>query len=164
MSTSQFHTDPSVQHIGSTQRSHGVIHTFSAPKTPQFNTKIPRFPTKNPSVPHQKPLSSTQGCVELRGLQCGTEGFLLLHWGVELRSFRCGTEGFLVLNQGVFGVELRGFWRGTDGCWTEEFLVWNWGNFGAEKDWPFCVELMCWTEGVWNWGGPVKTYAINSGN
>ena len=20
-------------------------------------------------------------------------------------------------------------------------------DFGAEKEWPFCVELMCWTEG-----------------
>ena len=46
--------------------------------------------------------------------------------GVELRGFWCGTEGF-VLNWGVFGGELR--------------------DFGAEKEWPFCVELMCWTEG-----------------
>ena len=23
----------------------------------------------------------------------------------------------------------------------------NWRNLGDEKEWPFCVELMCWTEG-----------------
>ena len=39
-------------------------------------------------------------------------------------------------------VELRGFWFETEG-----FLVWNSGILGAEKEWPFCVELMCWTEG-----------------
>ena len=60
---------PSVQHIGSTQQPH-------------------LFRTQNPSVQHQKPLSSTQflseGCVELRGFLCGTEGF----W--------CWTEEFSV--------------------------------------------------------------------
>ena len=42
----------------------------------------------------------------------------------------CGTEGLLVLNLGVFGLELRGFYCGTEGyvelrgfrCGTEEFL------------------------------------------
>ena len=33
-------------------------------------------------------------------------------------------------------------------CWTEGFLVLNWRILEAEKAWPFCVELMCWTEGV----------------
>ena len=33
-----------------------------------------------------------------------------------------------------FGAELRGF------------LVWNWGIL-TKKEWPFCVELMFWTEG-----------------
>ena len=34
--------------------------------------------------------------------------------GVELRGFWCGTEGVLVLNLGVLGVELRGFWCGAE--------------------------------------------------
>ena len=43
----------------------------------------------------------------------------------------------------------------------EGILVWNWGTLEAEKVWPFCVELMCWTEGgvelrgtlwsIWHW-------------
>ena len=39
--------------------------------------------------------------------------------GRELRNMChtfCGTEEFLVLNRGVFGVQLRGFRCGTDGC------------------------------------------------
>ena len=32
-------------------------------------------------------------------------------------------------------------------CWTEGFFVWNWRISRAEKEWPFCAELMCWTEG-----------------
>ena len=73
----------------------------------------------------------TEGCVELRGFRCENEGC------VDLRGFRCGTEG---------GVELRG-------GWTEGFLVFNWGISGAEKERPFCVELMCWTEGDPNLSG-----------
>ena len=60
-----------------------------------------------------------------------------------------------MLNWGVFGVELRGFWCWTEGCvelrgfccWTEGFWVWNWEILRAENELPFCVELMCWTEG-----------------
>ena len=52
--------------------------------------------------------------------------------GVELRGFWCGTEGF-VLNWGVFGVELRDFWG-----WKGVVQKWNW-----------CVELR---GSVWNWG------------
>ena len=45
----------------------------------------------------------------------------------------CGTEGILMWNCGGFGVELRGFWCGTEGflvlsaevCGTEKFAVWN---------------------------------------
>ena len=75
---------------------------------PQLNTSVPH----KRAIPFQprKSLSSTlkplrqrkalykrvlqffsEGCVELRGFWCETEG-------VELRSFRCGTEGVLVLN------------------------------------------------------------------
>ena len=107
----------------------------------------PRFHTKSPSVQHQKPLSSTPKPPN-RGV-CGTEGFSVGNWeGLELRDVLCGTEGG-GSNWGVFGVELRGLW-----CGTERFFVWNWEIFRAEKEGPSCVDLMCWTEGLWNWGGP----------
>ena len=57
----------------------------------------------------------------------GTNWFLI--WSGTKGS---GTEEFLVWNQEVY--------------WTEDFLGWNWAILGAEKKWPFCVELMCWTE------------------
>ena len=76
------------------------------------------------TVPHQKSLR-TEGCVELRGFRCGTEGC------AELRAY---------------GVELRVVWN-WGMCGTEGFLVWNRGLLGPENEWPFCVELMCWTEG-----------------
>ena len=31
--------------------------------------------------------------------------------------------------------------------WTDAFFVWNWRIFGTGKEWPFCVELTCWSEG-----------------
>ena len=126
---------PSVQHISST------------PKTPQFNTplsstpKTSQFNTKTPSVPHQKPLSSTHPLVKTVKLAYIVEELFFV-WEV------CWTEGFLVRN-----------WRE---CWTKRFLVWNWGvfgvelrNFGGWKKWPFCVELMCWTE-----RDPLKFYFL----
>ena len=62
---------PSVQHIGSTLGPH------------VFSTQNHPVQHQNPSVPHQKPLSftsplsSTQGCMELGGFRCGTEGFFV---------------------------------------------------------------------------------------
>ena len=52
------------------------------------------------------------------------------------------------------------FWCWTDGC-VEHIVfcvnltvfVLNWRILEAEKEWLFCVELMCWTDGVLNWGG-----------
>ena len=42
-----------------------------------------------------------------------------------MRVFWGGTEGG-VFNLGVFGVEMRDFYCGTEGVWrTKEFLVWN---------------------------------------
>ena len=64
MSTPQFHTDPSVQHKGS---------TFSAPKIPQFKTKALSSTLKNPQF-FPKPLRSTpknsqfKECVGLKGV------------------------------------------------------------------------------------------------
>ena len=89
------------------------------------------------------------------GFRCWTKGFLVFKWGVfgvELRSFWCGTEGFGreprgVLNWKIFDAEVRG-------------LVWNRGVFGVELrvffaklrdvfNWEvFGVEL----RGVLNWG------------
>ena len=110
---SSTHT-PSVQHVGSIQGPHlfstrnlSVPHQkllSSTPKLPHFNTpfsstpKLPQFQTQNPS--------------ELKGL---------LNWAV------CGTEGFLVWNWGIFGVEPRGFWWGTEGFWLKKSgpFVWN---------------------------------------
>ena len=39
-----------------------------------------------------------------------------------------------MLNRGVLGVELRGYWCGTEGflVWNRVFLVWNSGVFGVE--------------------------------
>ena len=76
-------------------------------------------------------------------------------FGVELRSFWCGTEQFWCWTEGC--VELRNFWCGTEGflvwnwgvCWTEGFPVWNWLVFGVELR-DFGVEVRdfgCW-EGV----------------
>ena len=130
-------TPPSVQHISSTQKGHFLL----APKSLSSTPKIPQFQTK-------KPLSSTSKTPQFYtplNFTPKTGGGVFVYlfevFDVELRGFRCGTEGVSVLNWGVFGVELRGL------CWTEGFLVWNWGILGAEKELPFCVELMCWTEG-----------------
>ena len=124
-------TPPSVQHISSTQKG----QSFSAPEIPQFHTK-------NSSVQHN-PLSSTPETPQFNTSPSVPHQKTLSSthplsstpknplFGVELRGFWCGTEGC---------VELRGFW-----CWTERFLVWNWGISGAEKEWPFCVQLMCLT-------------------
>ena len=149
MFTLQFHTDPSVQHISSTQK----VHSFSAPKTPQFHTinssvhHIPQIHIAYIELFLVWGVSWTEGCVELRGVW---------NWGVfgvELLGFWCGTEGFWCWTEEC--VELRGFWCGTEGCvelrgfrcGTECFwelkrsgpFVWNW-----------CVELTgfwCGTEG-----------------
>ena len=56
-------------------------------------------------------------------------------------------------NWGGFGVELRGFW-----CGTEGFLVWNWGIFEAEKVWS-----RSGTD-VLNWGGLCGTEGYSSPN
>ena len=50
-------------------------------------------------------------------------------------------------------VELRGF-----RYWTKGYLVLNWGMLGAEKEWPFCVELMCWTEGCGTEGDSLRIH------
>ena len=78
MSTPQFHTDPSVQHKGS---------TFSAPKIPQFKTKALSSTLKNPQF-LPKPLSSTPKNFSVQGV-CGTEG------RVELRGFGVGLRSML---------------------------------------------------------------------
>ena len=126
-------------------------HTFSAPARPQFTPKsrssIPKtsqFHTKNPlvqytpqfqiknfSVQHQDPLSCTHPSLK----QQKPEGFFSLELGG-------------VLNRRVFGVELRGFWCGTEGCVEQRVLLWNWRFFGVEL--RGCVELRdfwCGTEG-----------------
>ena len=114
---------PSVQHISSTQ----WLRLFSI---------------HDPSVQHQKPLSWTRPSVQH---PLGSTHPSVPHpprsthknrHYVELNGLRCWTEGFLVFNWGV--------------RWTEGFLVLYWGIFGPEREWPFCVELLSWTEGVWN--------------
>ena len=126
-------------------------HTFSAPKIPQFHTK-------NPSVPHQKPLSSTRKPPQFHTKNPSVPSPQFhtknpsVQYSFSLRdvwNWVVFSEAFFVLNWGILGVELRGFW-----CWTEGFLLWKWGVFGVglrdfevEKEWPFCVELMCWTQG-----------------
>ena len=62
LSSPQFHTDPSLKHISSTQGPHLFstqnlsVQNLKAlsltPKTPQFHATIPQFYTKNLSVPH----------------------------------------------------------------------------------------------------------------
>ena len=137
---------PSVQHIGSirrpnffsTQNPSGQYHkpVSSTPKSLSFIPKTPQFNKKPPSVKHQKPLSSTPKPTHLNSswgvLSLDQRG--VLNWSVSGVELRGGSEGLMVWNREVFGVELR--------------------HLGAEKEWPFCVELMCWTEELWNWGGP----------
>ena len=91
-------------------------HTFSAPKTSQFNTKIHQFHSKNPlsftpKTPQFRPaLSSTQKTPQFNTV------------------FVWGTEGSLVWNWRFFGVRLRdsGGWKGVALlCGTD---VLNWGE------------------------------------
>ena len=121
--------------LSSTHQFHTRTTPSQPPKSLSSTLKSPQFHTKKSYCKARL----------FRAFWCWTQGFFVLNWGgcVELRVFWNGTEGG-VLNWGVFGVELR--------------------DFGAEKEWPFCLELMCWTEGVSNWGGPTikggwKTYA-----
>ena len=48
-----------------------------------------------------------------------------------------------VWNSGVFGIEPRGFWCGTEGflCATKSCV--ELGGFGTEKEWSSCVEVKC---------------------
>ena len=102
----------------------------------------------SPSVPHQKPIGSAQKPLSStpKTPQFNTKNSSLQH-----QKPLSSTLSFLVWNWGrwiwgVCGVELR--------------AVWNWGVFEAEKEWPFYVKMMCWTEWVWNWGGPERTVLI----
>ena len=112
--------------------------------TPQFHTdsliSTHGFHTRTTAFQYPKSLSSTpktrqfitqipQFHTEKPSVPPPPQFQDVLNWGV------------LVWNWGVY--------------WTEGFLVWNWGILGAEKEWFFCVELMCWTEGVWNWERPI---------
>ena len=97
MGPSQFHT-PSVQHIGSTQMG----HSFSAPKIPQFHTplsstpKTPQFNTKNPSIPHAPQFHTKNPSVP--------------------HTHQTKNSSIQVWKWGVLGIELRGFWCGTERC------------------------------------------------
>ena len=166
-------THPSVPH----QKPLSSTFLSSTTKTPQLNTETFSVPDrkplsstlktvqhilsstqkvfgKKPPVPIRKalsftlkPLTSTPKTPEFKTKKLAYLELFLSLFCVEPRGFRCWTGEFLVLNWGVFGVELRGF-----RCWTEGFLVWIIGIFGGVKVWPFCVEVMCWTEGhplVW---------------
>ena len=53
-------------------------------------------------------------------------------------------------------------WLSVEVQHNPQFFVLNWGDFGVElrdfggwKGVALCVELMCWTDGVWKWGGPL---------
>ena len=129
---------PPVQHLGSTQRQH-------------------LFSTQNPSVQHQKSLSSTPKSLSStlktplsdtplistpKPPQFNTKTpsvphrkpLSSTHPSVPHQTDRVSQP--TVWNWGM--------------CWTEGFPMWNWGILGAETEWPICLELMCWTEGVWN--------------
>ena len=54
---------------------------------------------------------------------------------------------FSVSEKKLWSSLIKSYFLNWGGCWTEGILVLNWGIFEAEKEWPFCVELMCWTEG-----------------
>ena len=121
-------------HIGSTQGP----HLSSTPKA-IIHTPISSTP---------KTLSSTHpSAIFLWGI-FWTGGFLVRNWWLYW------SEGFLVWNWGGESEEFL-LWN-WEVCGTKSFLVLNRGVFRAEKECPFCVELMCWTEGVWNWEGPQK--------
>ena len=155
---------PSVEHrppLFKTLIQH-TDHTFSAPFQHLFNTKNSSVQHtsefKTPFSSTTKTVSSTQETVkgELNWRLCWTE------WCVEVKNvFNWRVSGLncrLVLNWGVFWLEdfsllsCRFFGVELTGVLNLGFFVRNWRILGAEKEWPFCVELMCWTEGVWNWG------------
>ena len=132
-------------------------HTFSASWIREFNTK-------NPSVRHTSqfntPLSSTHPSIKhpLNLRMCWTEEC------VELKGFWFLTHGFWMLKRCGPCVELRGSVRkcglGWAEGWVEVRSVLNWRVFGVEltvfEGWEE-VSLLCWTEGVWNWGGALQS-------
>ena len=107
-STSQFNT--SVPHKD---------HTFSTPRIPKFNTKNSLVQHQNPSVPHQRTpsvplprqfhfrLSSTQKLPQFHTENPPVQDLKPLQFHTKMFWFS-------VLNWGVFGVEPRGFWYGTE--------------------------------------------------
>ena len=87
------------------------------PKTPQFNTSLsstPRTPQINTKTPSVQPPSVQHTPRQKIALfkRCGTERY------VELRGLWCGTEGFLVLNWGILSAENLWSWCVSD--------AWNW--------------------------------------
>ena len=100
-------------------------HLFSTQNLPVQHQKP--LSSTHPSVQHQKPVSSTyqkplSSTPKTEKFWYGTEGFLVLNWGVfgvELRG---------VLKWRVFGVELRDFgcWKGVALLWWTDVLNWGW--------------------------------------
>ena len=115
----QFNTkNPSVQHrnpLSSTPKPLTLTHPSVPLQKPPVQHSFCQRGVLNPWGVFGMKLrgrEGTEGCVELRGFRCWTEGFSVWNWGL------CWTEGFRVLkSSGPFvrnwNVELRGC--GTEG-------------------------------------------------
>ena len=140
----QFNKKPSVQHKKPSVQHASQFNILKASvphKNRLFNTKKRQFNTPVSSTP----IFVVFFCSELTSVLnwrffvlsrrvcwtdvffCWVDGYFVLSWRV------CWTDGFYVLN-----------WRV---CWTKAFYVINRRTLSYEKEWPFCVELMFWTDG-----------------
>ena len=125
-------------------------HQFWVPlsSTHQFNTR---------TRPFQYPefLSSTHSSVQHTPHQFNTKRPYLFNtkkrqFNTSLSSTHPSVQHTPQLNKSL-SFKLRSVlnWAvcWTEGCGELRDLL-NWRFFGIEKEWPFCVELMCWTEGA----------------
>ena len=87
------------------------------------------FNTPNTPLQHPKSVSATPKTLQFNTLLSSTPKTLQVCWPEVC-------------------VELKGFWYWTDCCVELRLFCVELTDFGGWKG----VALLCWTEGVWNWG------------
>ena len=132
-----------------------VSMTCESILNPQFHTDPLQFNTRTTPFQYPKSLSSTHlSVLHLKPLSSTPKPRCSTHPSVPQQKLLSSTH----LNWGVFGVELRRFWCGTDGVFHVELRsvlnlavfsvelrsVLNWGVFGVELR-----GFWCGVEGFW---------------